>query len=280
MKKMLKGFSLAELLIAMAIIAIIATLGVSISKQGIENAYNAYWYTGYKGLYDSITETALGGESLLRIENPRDPFGRILLPVRRINPAFIDSMASLLDIRRNNIQWENGNVTLIAPNGIRYMITIPLGIFVQSNDLAKQYSNVFIITMTIPQAKGRNVLRQTQFVYVPEYENGLLIPYTQNANSLDLQNRKDLLPFYPDDGRVGRVIRSLNGTSTFRKRSFYSFREVYCKRYQSNAELLGRATIINCNAYNNPQGIQIPAVNMANGLGTSIIKFENPRKVF
>ncbi len=47
------AFSLAELLIAMGIIAVVATMGVSISKKGVERAYNQYFYTGYNGLYST-----------------------------------------------------------------------------------------------------------------------------------------------------------------------------------------------------------------------------------
>lgn len=41
MKRFKSGFSLAEVLLALAIVAIIATLGFTMSRKGIEHAYNA-----------------------------------------------------------------------------------------------------------------------------------------------------------------------------------------------------------------------------------------------
>ena len=54
MKKNKKGFSLAEILLTLGIIAVIATLGFTATKKSIDNAYNLYIYTGYKGLTDAI----------------------------------------------------------------------------------------------------------------------------------------------------------------------------------------------------------------------------------
>ena len=54
MKKFLKGFSLAELMIVVVIISIIATMGIRISRRGVENAYNYYIYNGYKSLETAI----------------------------------------------------------------------------------------------------------------------------------------------------------------------------------------------------------------------------------
>ena len=64
MKKIKTGFSLAELLIGLVIAAIIATMGMSIAKKGIENSYDAYIYTGYKGITDAITEANANGNTL------------------------------------------------------------------------------------------------------------------------------------------------------------------------------------------------------------------------
>ena len=40
--KIKSGFSLAEMLIALAIIAVISTMAFTISKKGTERAYNMY----------------------------------------------------------------------------------------------------------------------------------------------------------------------------------------------------------------------------------------------
>ena len=55
MKKFLeKGFSLSEILIALAIISVIATMGFSIAQKGIANAYQGYYYTGYLGMNTAL----------------------------------------------------------------------------------------------------------------------------------------------------------------------------------------------------------------------------------
>ena len=53
-KKVKSGFSLAEVLIALAIISVIATMGFSIAKKGIANAYQGYYYAGYQGMDSAI----------------------------------------------------------------------------------------------------------------------------------------------------------------------------------------------------------------------------------
>ena len=264
MKKMLKGFSLAELLIAMAIIAIIATLGVSISKQGIENAYNAYWYTGYRGLYDSLSEITYEGKSIINVTNAP-------LPIVSLNQNFISDMADLLNIQRANRQMPariQDSASMTAPNGIMYTIQPSPD---RLRDADGNFHNIVYIHMQVPQAK-RNPINTTHFIYAPTLNSGMLIPYTPDNNSMDLQNRKDLLPFYVDDGISGKVIVSLNGTRSFQRRSFYSYREAYCRRYGSNLDTrsilaaLGDTTRIDCTGFNKDLD--------------GILKPENPKKVF
>ena len=51
MKKNIKlGFSLAEVLISVGIISVIATLGLPIAQKNIDQAYNKYVYTGAEAL--------------------------------------------------------------------------------------------------------------------------------------------------------------------------------------------------------------------------------------
>ena len=55
MKKFFKkGFSLAEILIALGIISIISTMGITIARKGIDRAYNLYVYSSYKGIQEAI----------------------------------------------------------------------------------------------------------------------------------------------------------------------------------------------------------------------------------
>ena len=61
MKKFKKGFSLAELLIALAIISIIAIMGLNITKKSAENAYNLYIYSGYSAIQSAIADASCRG---------------------------------------------------------------------------------------------------------------------------------------------------------------------------------------------------------------------------
>lgn len=57
------GFSLAEILIALGIISIVATMGFSISKKGLERAYNQYFHTGYTGIQAALADAHFSGAS-------------------------------------------------------------------------------------------------------------------------------------------------------------------------------------------------------------------------
>lgn len=61
MKTSRRGFTLAELLICMAIIGTIAAMGMVITKRSTESAYNLYYYTGYINLYNAIAEARANG---------------------------------------------------------------------------------------------------------------------------------------------------------------------------------------------------------------------------
>ena len=77
--KKTKGFSLAEVLIALAIVSIIATLGFTIAKKGIEDAYNLYIYTAYSSMQKVIIDANKRGDGA---ENNYDNF------VKRIISTF------------------------------------------------------------------------------------------------------------------------------------------------------------------------------------------------
>ncbi|MBQ7126551.1 prepilin-type N-terminal cleavage/methylation domain-containing protein, partial [bacterium] len=93
------GFSLMELLLVMAIIAVILSIAFSVTKKGIENAYNRYFYTGYVGLYEALAETMISIQ----------PNG---------DPQFLDGVRSVLDGT-----LDNATRTITAPNGIRYQFS-------------------------------------------------------------------------------------------------------------------------------------------------------------
>jgi prepilin-type N-terminal cleavage/methylation domain-containing protein len=61
MKRFKTGFSLAEVLLTLAIVSIIATIGFTMSRKGIEKAYNGYIYNGYNSLTIAIAEAKARG---------------------------------------------------------------------------------------------------------------------------------------------------------------------------------------------------------------------------
>ncbi|MBO5737806.1 prepilin-type N-terminal cleavage/methylation domain-containing protein [bacterium] len=61
MKRFKTGFSLAEVLLTLAIVSIIATIGFTMSRKGIEKAYNGYIYNGYNSLTIAIAEANARG---------------------------------------------------------------------------------------------------------------------------------------------------------------------------------------------------------------------------
>ena len=63
MKNNKLGFTLAEMLIVFGIIAIILTLGITISKKGFDKAYNLYIYTAYDGIQDAISEANFNSQT-------------------------------------------------------------------------------------------------------------------------------------------------------------------------------------------------------------------------
>lgn len=341
MKKLKKGFSLAELLIALGIVAVIATMGFTISKQGIENAYNQYFYTGYKGIYDAITAASNDG---LKVIPDRAYCGTISLSLEsgssgsillcpgesytfynvisngyrmQTNHVFIrkDFFSYINNLLRsktsymatgNYINVENIKITggtrgtFTAPNNIDYILsmspdpTAVIGAPSAEVDYTKTvvkettpktivytnngplYPSAVFITMTVPYVKGK--IGKACLLYLPEANDGMLIPLSSSfaADAVDLQNRKDLLPFYIDDGESGRVFINEDGTTSYQKRKFYSFREAYCK--QNNNQNLSikvsantTVNVVSCDGIAPPG----PDENI-----TGIIRVENPKKVF
>lgn len=58
-----KGFSLAELLLCIAIIGVVSAMGMTITKHSSDKAYNLYYYTGYINLYNAIADAKASGRS-------------------------------------------------------------------------------------------------------------------------------------------------------------------------------------------------------------------------
>jgi prepilin-type N-terminal cleavage/methylation domain-containing protein len=95
MKRFKTGFSLAEVLLTLAIVSIIATIGFTMSRKGIEKAYNGYIYNGYNSLTIAIAEANARGHAFngtnFGEEKPKDAskygFCNAVEDVLRTRPA-------------------------------------------------------------------------------------------------------------------------------------------------------------------------------------------------
>ncbi len=192
MKKNLKnGFSLAEVLISVGIISVVATLGFTLTKKNIDRAYDKYVFTGASALSAAIEDAyrTNEGESISA-------------------QYFANYFASLLNIK-NAEQSEDGKFFLIAPNNIRYLFET-LGTTTDGTPIIE-------ITMTTPGKLGSessNNLRKYRFYHVRNQELNYptLFPVPDSIDT-----RKDLLKYYIDNG-------SNNGSV-----EYLSFKEAACR---------------------------------------------------
>ena len=123
-------------------------------------------------------------------------------------------------------------------------------------------ANAVPLTITIPQRQTRtnNGIATVHLVYV-DTDNGYLIPVA-DGSSVNLQLRRDLLPVYIDDGKVGRnnVINRAN--FDYEPIKYYNYRDAVCTL--RNGDSIGN--LVNCDAYTSA----VPR--------TGVLKFADPRK--
>lgn len=198
MKKKNTGFSLAEILIALAIISVIATACFSVAKRGIERAYDLYVYTGVKGLTDAIryanTKKYIDQNGVTHNVN--------------INDA-ANYFYEYLKIALNGKETGDPK-TILAPNNIEYKFSH----HINSDDL-KSYK----VEMSVPSKRSAdNSKTEYILIYLTSPQQELIIPTDI------LLDRIDLLPYYIDNGDTGR--HTPNGYTNIQ---YYSFREAFCK---------------------------------------------------
>ena len=210
--KFKKAFTLFEILIVLAIIAVLTVMFMTISKKGLESAYNTYYYASYSAIYDAIQYS---------YERNTDPNLADKIDYYWIGKALGFSK----DVNGNTIAKKKttGSITYPATsNGIQYTI---------SNSGAH-----YVITAVIPSANG-NI--SAQYYFYPNINNGILLPY--KAGNINLYERKDLLPFYFDNGIAGRELTYIDKDKDTNeltideydlndddKRSYKSFTDAYC----------------------------------------------------
>ena len=159
-----KGFSLAEVLISVGIVSVIATLGFSVARTNLDRAYNMYVYTGAKYLSDAITDAEL-----------RNQAGSLIALTNHLQNLFNASI--------------DGDGDLVTRNGIEYTI-------VQDGVVLNTNTPIFNITMTVPTRRGQEI--SYSFFHVNEERYPALFPEPNLADRIDLIKYYIREPGQPD----------------------------------------------------------------------------------
>lgn len=272
MKNKKYGFSLAELLIALAIAAIIATIGFTIARKGMERAYDRYIFTGYDAIVEAIEDALIKNNC-----NRGEPCARLAAPPQGSNNILRDVAITLSGtIERNN---PDGGFDIEAPNGIIYNIINEDNPFSNSYDIQ--------ILMTTPAANGR---RNTVCLsYQPARFGAILLPFRGGSearcqNALDVDSRRDLIAFYLEDGLRGQVTNEGYQAPVYR-----TAMEVFCQLYGQNPETItGIIEGYNYNreactrVLNGNSGIRTKPINdfeRVSTRATTLIRYADPAKI-
>lgn len=121
-----------------------------------------------------------------------------------------------------------GSIAINTINGITYYYPNTLNSELNGIDAGAEVTSAIPITMTVPQRKTRtnDGIATVLLVYV-NADNGYLIPVA-HEDTVDLQTRRDLLPAYIDNGRVGRNNAINRNNFEFQRIAYASYRDAFC----------------------------------------------------
>ena len=154
-KKIKQGFSLAEVLIALAIISVIATMGFSIAKKGIADAYQGYYYSGYLGL-----DTAL---KIAKKEIYDDDYPNKPNTPQELKDNFIEHLIITLNLKKEGPI--NNCTEYKALNNIKYVICPSTN----STDNPPGNMNIDMIVPSVRTKQINNTHRIVQLHYDPNF---------------------------------------------------------------------------------------------------------------
>ncbi len=236
------GFTLSELLMSIAIIAIVSAMGMTIAKRGTDDAYKNYFAVGTMNLSNALAQIETGNTNVR--PNPNGP--RLEIRTRRADGQFVpgnpdrdiferdlftegeegrvvdddyrgpqwitNCLKYLFDdtnIKQNNNLNPNSNdvadhCVINASNGITYEITD-----IVNNPNNNPELNYIRIMMTVPAPRrrinnGHYVDKaRTEFLY-DRNVNGQNI-----VNIANLGNSRMLIPLHQDNNNVRADLRDI-----------------------------------------------------------------------
>lgn len=254
MKIMKKGFSLAEVLIAVTIAAIIGTLGFTIAKKGIARAYDRYVYAGFYALDIALKDAAHyvkeGETSPMQLS---ECFANGTIGINSIEDPDADNTCyftqRLYDVLEGrNRHGSDRELAFDVPNGINFSIN-SIGAITSPTEAVPKPRNTYAILITVPSVKTSNNSSRIVLLgfvenhsYIPPsqaadpsvvpVEENILVPYYNAANTMgfgatqfiqNINERIDLLPFYLENETTGKVI-----DGAYVPRRFHNARQAYC----------------------------------------------------
>ena len=225
-----RAFTLAEVILVLAIVGIISVMGITTMNMQTERAYNIYYRTGYIALYDAFSD-AVANEyfSCDEIVNHAEFLFAEQNAINEPEPAnlVIDDIPEDIPAVANIPP----NRTIEAKNNISYS-------FGYNNEPYCQYINV---TMSVPAKKtraNRDGRAEVNMTYYPHTLGGLLVP--DMGSKL---NRREVLPCYIDDGIVGRVYINNGAKTRYTQEDivYSSYQDAFC-----SGSLYRNSNIIPC----------------------------------
>lgn len=252
MKKNKFGFSLAEVLIALGIISVIATFGFNVAQKGMEKAYNQYIYTGYTGITDAFADATANG--VMEASS-----------LTATNSTTLGHFSKLFAI--DDIYGNGSKAEFTTTNNIHYILTKEQ---VANPTVGTRYT----IEMQVPTVRKGSKTKESICLRYTEKVFHLLMPFQKDSKcktTIDnIQSRIDLLPFYLDDGVKGRVIIAYNDPDDmpdgeFKRFDYYPFKDAICKAYDISEIREANIGITSCGSIIQEDGV---------------LKVANPRKVF
>lgn len=209
------AFTIAEILLVLAIIGIISAMGATITKKTSAKAYNYFWQNGYVSLNDVISDieynnsTTDGSGNIVYKTFNKDKW------VSEVNKVFNGHFEDG-DDGKDVEAVETIDSTVKTNNGTTYKFETDA-------------SNNIVITMTVPAPKTRtNNGKATAKLLFDLNNSNMLIPIS--GGDVDLSKRMDLLPVMIDDGQKGRIIQKYDGgDAKYKGSNTYTFQEAYCR---------------------------------------------------